>query len=218
MKKILSLILCGVLLVACGNSEKTTSQDTNQDTKKAENKDTKTEDKKQSDWKWDLLVKDVLTPIIDTNYQKGSPTYDRKDLGGYVFTGDSSKNNGNLDRAYIFSASVGLDTKIGINNLSELETHFLIPDNTLFKHRLGGMLPGERKFKWIIQSNEKKKIGDLEYSHVKAEVEGVKDDGSKGYIHQEKPNLKSYVEGYFTVLDGENAKKNNIIYICKLDK
>lgn len=80
MKKILSLILCGILLVACGNSEKITSQDTNQDAKKVENKDTKTEDKKQSDWKWDLLVKDVLAPIIDTNYQKGSPTYDRKDL------------------------------------------------------------------------------------------------------------------------------------------
>ncbi len=210
MKRKILIGLTSLLLVACaGNKENTTQNSDSKNTKATVDTG---KDTKQSEWKWDLLQKNILVPIIDTKYEIGTPLYDRKDIGGFVFTGDSSKNGGKLDRAYVFSQST---TKYGvaeyrINNIEDLESKFLIRANP-YARGFAGLLPGSGEYEWIIQERGTKKHLDIEFVHLKGEIKAYyRSGGEIAAIHKEKPELKSYFEGYFAVVENKDKEKDLI--------
>lgn len=210
MKKILSLILCGVLLVACGgNKENTTQTNDSKNTKPVVDTG---KDTKQSEWKWDLLEKDIMVEIFNTKYEYGTPLSNREDLGGFVFTGDSSKNDEKIDRAYVFKKSTSKITPANyrISDIKDLESKFLVKGNPVLAG-LSGMLPGSGIHEWIIQERGTKKHLDIEFTHLRGEVKGYnRISGKLAPIHEEKPGLKSYFEGYFAVVENKDKEKDLI--------
>lgn len=215
MKKIVSLILCAVLLVACGSN--TTKQ--NESTANKPTVDTGTTDTgkaSNTEWKWDLLKKDTYSEItLFSKYEAGIPLYDRKDLGGMVYMGSSKDNGGKLDRAYVFKHYTVSNSKYKITDISELESKFLVKENNIFFRGLAGMLPGSGMYEWKITEKSAKKHLDIEFVKVKAEITAYHSEelgGGLAAIHKEKPELKSYVEGYFTILDTDEGKQLFAIY------
>ncbi len=212
MKRKILIGLTSLLLVACGgNKENTTQNNGNQNTKTPADTG---KDTKQSEWKWDLLKKDIIVGIYNTKYEAGVPLSNREDLGGFVYTGDSKKNNGKIDRAYVFKKITSKLTPAPyrINDINDLEIKYFEKNNVA--HRgFAGLLPGSGAYEWVIQERGTKKHLDIEFVHLKGEIKAYHSAGLGGEIaaiHKEKPELKSYFEGYFAVVENKDKEKDLI--------
>ncbi len=210
MKRKILIGLTSLLLVACAGNKENTTQ--NSDSKNTKTTVDTGKDTKQSEWKWDLLKKDIIIEIFNTKYEAGVLLSNREDLGGFVYTGDSKKNGGKLDRAYVFKKSTSklIPAPYRISDIKDLESKFLVREN-LFFSGLAGLLPGSGEYEWIIQERGTKKHLDIEFVHLKGEIKAYSSlDKQIAAIHKEKPELKSYFEGYFAVVENKDKEKDLI--------
>lgn len=209
MKRKLLVGLASLLLVACGSN--TTKQ--NGSTAKKPVVDTGTTDTSKSsntEWKWDLLNEKRFV-AFGSKYEIGVAKYDREDLSGMVYMGSSEANGGKLDMTYFVEKNTTTSSKYKINDINDLESKFLIKENSMFFRSLSGLLPATEEFEWTITEKSTKKHLDIEFVKIKAEIKGY-NTNRLSTIHEKKPELKSYVEGYFTILDTDDGKQLFTIY------
>ncbi len=192
--------------MACGNSEKTTSQDTNSENKKIENNDSKKEEIKKG-----VHTYDVTKPIHGTNYVYSAFNYDRSAnsyLSGGTYYGDKREDPKNNHAQFFVGNDAGqLKEPHLVKEEADFKKKLLVSDNLhFFNHFRFSTGSAYRYPKVTFNKESKKTINGIEYLNLEFKVDFWVSEDSHNRL-SDNPPATVFVNGYFTLLDGEKGDK-----------